>query len=75
MDKSVDKKYTGYTMGLVSSLYKELIMKCPICKVWSFVLSTRNGVMRRRECANGHRFSTIEILKTYKRKGVKNDKL
>lgn len=27
-------------------------MKCPICEAWSRVLSTRNGTMRRRECAN-----------------------
>jgi transcriptional regulator NrdR family protein len=51
-------------------------MKCPVCKVWSFVLSTRKGVIRRRECANGHRFTTIETLKVDKpQKGVKNDEL
>jgi transcriptional regulator NrdR family protein len=56
-------------------------MKCPNCKVWSFVLSTRKGVIRRRECANGHRFTTIETLKTPDKlvkvdkplTGVKND--
>lgn len=35
-------------------------MKCPTCGAWSSVLETR-GVTRRRECANGHRFSTIEV--------------
>lgn len=38
-------------------------MKCPICGAWSEVLETRQGV-RRRECANQHRFSTIEVLRT-----------
>lgn len=38
-------------------------MKCPICGAWSEVLSTRTG-LRRRECANHHRFSTIEVLHT-----------
>ena len=41
-------------------------MKCPICNSWSFVLSTRKGVIRRRECANEHRFTTIENLKVDK---------
>lgn len=36
-------------------------MKCPTCNADSRVLSTR-GEMRRRECFNGHRFSTIEIM-------------
>lgn len=34
-------------------------MKCPVCGVWSSVLQTRSSV-RRRECANGHRFNTVE---------------
>lgn len=34
-------------------------MKCPLCGAWSSVLQT-NGVRRRRECANNHRFNTIE---------------
>lgn len=36
-------------------------MKCPTCNADSRVLSTR-GEMRRRECFNEHRFSTIEIV-------------
>lgn len=35
-------------------------MKCPICNAWTSVKATR-GVLRRRECANGHRFSTKEV--------------
>lgn len=42
-------------------------MKCPICGAWSEVLDTRQGV-RRRECANHHRYSTIEVLRTYNAK-------
>lgn len=34
-------------------------MKCPFCDAWSSVNYTR-GIRRRRECANGHRFSTQE---------------
>lgn len=41
-------------------------MKCLICKKWSFCLETRtrqDGTRRRRyECANGHRFSTVEAV-------------
>lgn len=43
-------------------------MKCPTCGAWSNVLETRNGphesMRRRRECANGHRFITLEVLPT-----------
>jgi transcriptional regulator NrdR family protein len=38
-------------------------MKCPVCKVWSYVLETRQrpqGTYRRYECANGCRFTTNE---------------
>lgn len=34
-------------------------MNCPECQAWSEVLQTR-APRRRRECANGHRFSTVE---------------
>jgi transcriptional regulator NrdR family protein len=41
-------------------------MKCAHCKAWSFCLETRtrkNGDRARRyECANGHRFSTLEKI-------------
>lgn len=36
-------------------------MKCPLCGTWSAVIDSRIP-MRRRECANGHRFTTEEIL-------------
>lgn len=36
-------------------------MKCPVCGAWSSVLATR-GAHRRRECANGHRFTSIEVV-------------
>lgn len=40
-------------------------MKCPECNAWALVLQTRqrkteNVTARRYECANGHRFSTVE---------------
>lgn len=34
-------------------------MNCPKCGAWSRVLDTR-GPRRRRECANEHRFATVE---------------
>lgn len=41
-------------------------MKCPECGAWSLVKGTREsptfGHMRRRECANYHKFTTQEIL-------------
>lgn len=38
-------------------------MKCPHCGAWSTVLSTRDTT-RRRGCANGHRFTTAEVVTT-----------
>lgn len=40
-------------------------MDCPTCKAWAEVKDTRprkedNTRYRRYECANGHRFSTLE---------------
>jgi transcriptional regulator NrdR family protein len=41
-------------------------MKCPICDAWSTVRETRQnkrlGYIRRRECANEHRFTTQEVV-------------
>jgi len=34
---------------------------CP-CGAWTRVLSTRMGKIRRRECANLHRFYTEEVM-------------
>ena len=36
-------------------------MRCPACGAVTFVKETR-GTRRRRECFNGHRFSTKEVL-------------
>ena len=36
-------------------------MKCPQCEVWTTVIRTV-GALRRRECGNGHRFSTREVV-------------
>lgn len=36
-------------------------MKCPECGAWTQVLQTY-GAWRRRECANEHRFNTVETL-------------
>ncbi len=42
-------------------------MKCPSCGAWTAVLETRqtidNTTRRRYECANEHRFTTIELYK------------
>jgi transcriptional regulator NrdR family protein len=40
-------------------------LKCPECGAWTEVLETKkirntNILKRRRECANGHRFTTHE---------------
>ena len=41
-------------------------MKCPTCGAWSLVKGTREsptfGHMRRRECANYHKFTTQEVI-------------
>jgi transcriptional regulator NrdR family protein len=41
-------------------------MKCPVCDTWSIVKQTKKspafGYVRRRECANEHRFTTQEIV-------------
>lgn len=36
-------------------------MSCPVCEAWTQVLRT-DGLQRRRECANGHRFNTVEVV-------------
>ena len=44
-----------------------MICNQPQCKAWTRVLETRhkydNETYRRYECANGHRFSTMERVK------------
>jgi transcriptional regulator NrdR family protein len=41
-------------------------MKCPVCGTWTIVKETRtstgNTRRRRLECANAHRFTTIETV-------------
>lgn len=37
-------------------------MKCPQCGAWTEVRETR-GAVRRRECANLHRFTTEEVVR------------
>lgn len=41
-------------------------MKCPECNAWTIVKDTRKsptfGYMRRRECANYHKFTTQEVI-------------
>lgn len=40
-------------------------MKCPTCQSSSRVVETRetsNGLRRRRECIQGHKFSTLEVF-------------
>jgi len=41
-------------------------MKCPVCGTWTIVKETRvstgNTRRRRLECANMHRFSTLETI-------------
>ena len=36
-------------------------MRCPTCGQETIVLETR-GTKRRRECSDGHRFTSIEVL-------------
>lgn len=36
-------------------------MRCPKCNAWTDVLETRSP-RRKRECANGHRFTTMELV-------------
>lgn len=46
-------------------------MKCPHCEAWTEVRETRqrtDGTKRRRyECANLHRFTTVERIEEAKR--------
>jgi transcriptional regulator NrdR family protein len=46
-------------------------MKCPHCEAWTEVRETRqrtDGTKRRRyECANLHRFTTVERIEEIKR--------
>lgn len=55
-------------------------MKCPECKAWALVLQTRTrktdgAVTRRYECANLHRFSTLERVVVLKNNVEKRNEL
>jgi transcriptional regulator NrdR family protein len=51
-------------------------MKCPICGSWTFVKQTvireDNTRKRRYECANEHRFGTVETIVCAKQKPAKS---
>lgn len=41
-------------------------MRCPYCNTWTETKDTRvttDGVRRRRQCGNGHRFTTDEVAR------------
>lgn len=50
-------------------------MKCPECGAWTEVKETRtrtdNTRRRRYECANGHRFTTVERIEVVKPGGAR----
>lgn len=51
-------------------------MKCPTCNAVTRILETRQtnpGVLRRRECFNLHRFSTVEVVASVGRGNVTPD--
>jgi len=49
-------------------------MKCPTCNAVSFVLETRELINRRRECFNGHRFTTREVfVRPVEKRSAKGD--
>ncbi len=55
-------------------------MKCPECGAWTDVLETKpirktNILKRRRECANGHRFTTHEQFAYFNQPRKKADRL
>jgi transcriptional regulator NrdR family protein len=53
-------------------------MKCPECGTWTIVKETRtstgNSRRRRLECANEHRFTTLETIIVSKKTPPKNKK-
>lgn len=68
--------------ALVSTAYvqERRRMKCPQCKAWAVVLQTRTrktdgAVTRRYECANLHRFSTLERVVVLKNNVEKRNEL
>lgn len=60
-------------------------MVCPTCNAWTACLESRhrqprgapvntNAVYRRYQCANGHRFSTLETVTRVIKPKAKHDK-
>lgn len=53
-------------------------MNCPECGTWTIVKEARkredNTTRRRYECANMHRFSTVERIEECKRGGARTRK-
>ena len=50
-------------------------MNCPICDAWTDIKDTRNKgtyVQRKRQCANGHTFTTYEVIVPSKKHGGSN---
>lgn len=54
-------------------------MKCPVCGAWTMVKETRkkqdNTKYRRYECANLHRFTTLETVSSIIKVRQQNDRL
>ena len=51
-------------------------MNCPTCNAWTQINDTRNRgdhMVRRRECANGHKFNTEERAVVKKPKESKDE--
>ena len=49
-------------------------LSCPTCGAWTRVLETR-GIIRKRECANNHRFYTSETLVVPKENQVSDEQI
>lgn len=54
-------------------------MKCPVCNAWAYVKETRrqagNEKLRRYECGNLHRFTTVErVERVIKPRRSKDDR-
>lgn len=67
-------------MNVMLSLFMEKFpLLCPICNAWTTTKDTRqnkieNFTYRKKECANGHLFTTEEKISVQKPKGFRNRK-
>lgn len=63
--------------SIVSLKEFDMSMNCPQCGAWTRVLETRtkvtNVVSRRYECANLHKFTTIESVKVQEPKPPRSE--